>query len=149
MKRTVKIIITVVLIAAVISATVIIAVQKRADVMVANTTESTYNYNSRLAFENNIVRIDMAKDIGYDKDVVSTVDREIIKGIVSELSGLYPSETSYEAVYEEDLYVITLYYEDGESEKLSVLENNEFLVRNNVMYDINGIDMDALWKSLL
>lgn len=149
MKRTVKIIIAVVLIAAVISAAVIIAVQKRADVMVANTTESTYNYNSRLAFENNIVRIDMAKDIGYDKDVVSTVDREIIKGIVSELSGLYPSETSYEAVSEEDLYVITLYYEDGESEKLSVLENNEFLVRNNVMYDINGIDMDALWKSLL
>ncbi|MDE5965052.1 MAG: hypothetical protein K2G65_06555, partial [Eubacterium sp.] len=110
MKRTVKIIIAVVLIAAVISAAVIIAVQKRADVMVANTTESTYNYNSRLAFENNIVRIDMAKDIGYDKDVVSTGDREIIKGIVSELSGLYPSETSYEAVYEEDLYVITLYY---------------------------------------
>ncbi|MDE5973291.1 MAG: hypothetical protein K2G73_01325 [Eubacterium sp.] len=149
MKRTVKIIIAVVLIAAVISAAVIIAVQKRADVMVADTTESTYNYNSRLAFENNIVRIDMAKDIGHDKDIVSVKDSETIKNIVSELSGLYPSEISYEAVYEEALYVITLYYEDGESEKLSVLDNNEFLVRNNVMYDINGIDMDALWKSLL
>lgn len=148
MKRTVKMSIAIVLIAALITAAVIIAVQKESDVMVANTTESTYDYNSGLTFERGIVRIDMTKDIGYDEEIVSIEDSETIKNIVSELSELYPSEISYEAVYEEALYAITVYYEDGESEKLIVLEDNEFLVRNNVMYDIVGIDMDELWKSL-
>lgn len=100
------------------------------------------------SFSKEIVRLDIEKHIGYDKQMVYTKCDELINEFALMLSTLKPSDISYEAIYGEATYVITIQYNDGTREKLNAFGKSEFLLRNNILYDIDVNDIESIWKAI-
>ncbi len=116
---------------------------KQDDFVVYNTRDDIKN-----SFSKEIVQLDIEKHIGYDKQMAYTENAEIINEFVLMLSALKSSDISYEAIYGEAVYVIIIHYKDGKSEKLTILEESGFLLRNNILYDIDVSIIESIWKAI-